>query len=60
MHGLAGLSVKVWLEEELWACDSDSSWNVDDSLVWKSVWLVGFRGCSSSCFLIIVLGGNIA
>ena len=34
VHGLAGLSVQLWLEEELWACDSDSSWNIDDSLVW--------------------------
>ena len=56
VHGLAGLSVEFWLEEELWALHSDVSLNVNDGLIWESVLLVGLRRLLGLLEFLIVLG----
>ena len=40
VEGGAGHTGEGWLEEEFWAAHSDDTTDVDDSLIWKSVWLV--------------------
>ena len=44
LEGIAGHTREAWLEKKLWAAHSDDSTDVDDSLVWKGVWLVVLRG----------------
>jgi len=60
MKGLARLSVESWLEQELWAADSDSSWDGDHSLVWKGELFIVLRGCSALCLLFVVFLRNVA
>ena len=40
VEGGAGHTGERWLEEEFWAAHSHDTTNVDDSLIWESVWFV--------------------
>jgi hypothetical protein len=56
MHGLAGLSIELWLEEELRAPHSYVSLNVNDGLIWEGVLLVGLGRLFGLLEFLIVLG----
>jgi len=43
MDWLDVLTIKTWLEEELWTGDSDRVWNGDDCVIWEFVLLVILR-----------------
>ena len=56
----AWLTVKLRLEEKLWACHTNVGWNSNNTFVWHSVrFIVLWTGSSLSVFLFVVLS-NVA
>lgn len=59
-HTVASFSIKLWLEEELWAHEPDSALDGDDTLVWEGVGAVVLGGGGGVALELVELSGGLA